>query len=225
MKPLIKVMLILGTIFALTFVVGRVLGILTVENVQKTLELAQEVDPWWVAATAIFLLFIDLFVAVPTLTITILAGFFLGFPGGALAAFSGMSLAAFSGYTISRIWGDRAISLVVRDPSDRRELAETFQANGPVMIMLSRAAPIIPEVTACMAGATKMPILRYTVFFVISTLPYVLTAAYAGSISSPDSPMPAIYAALGLYAVLWIGWYLFRRNRKAANNFERDNGN
>ena len=34
MKPLIKVMLILGAIFALTFVFGRLLGILTVENVK-----------------------------------------------------------------------------------------------------------------------------------------------------------------------------------------------
>lgn len=204
-------MLILGSIFALTFILGRVFGILTVENVRHWLELAQGVDPVWVAGTVILLLFLDLFVAVPTLMITILAGFFLGFPIGATAALTGMSLAAFSGYTISHVWGERVISLVVREKKDRLEMAETFERSGPTMIVLSRAAPMIPEVTACMAGATRMRISRYGLFFTISTLPYVLIATYAGSISSPESPKPAIYAALLLYAVLWIGWYLFRR--------------
>ena len=57
MKPLIKVMLIVGAAFATTFVLGRLLGILTVENVRHWLELAQTVNPLWVAATVIFLLF------------------------------------------------------------------------------------------------------------------------------------------------------------------------
>lgn len=214
MKPLIKVMLFLATAFALTFILGRVLGILTVENVKHWLELAGRVDPLWLAATVVALLFLDLFVAVPTLTITILAGFFLGFPAGAAAAFTGMSLAALSGYGIARIWGERATSFLLRNPKDRLDMAEAFSRNGPAMIMLSRAAPIVPEVTACMAGATRMPFARYLGYFSLSTLPYVAIASYAGSISSPESPQPAIYAALALYAVLWVGWYLFRRNAR-----------
>ena len=216
MKPLIKVMLLLGTAFALTFVVGRVLGILTVENVTHWLELAGRVDPLWLAGTVVVLLFLDLFIAVPTLTITILGGFFLGFPVSAATAFTGKSLAAFSGYGISRIWGDRAVSFLVRNQDDRQDMAQTFHRNGPAMIILSRAAPIVPEVMACMAGATNMPFPRYLGYFSLSTLPYVLIASYAGSISSPESPQPAIYAALALYAVLWIGWYLFRRSSRKA---------
>ena len=74
---------------------------------------------------------------------------------------------------------------------------------------------MLPEITACMAGFTKMAPHRYSLFFALSSLPYVLIAAYAGSISSIEDPKPAIYAALGLYAVLWTGWFLFRRRRKA----------
>ena len=217
MKPLLKIMLILGTVFALTFILGRVLGILTVENVKHWLELAAGVDPLWLACTVILLLFLDLFVAVPTLTITILAGYFLGFPLGAAAAFVGTSVAAFSGYGISRVLGERPISFLLTDPVDRKEMVETFQRNGPVMIVLSRAAPIVPEVTACMAGATKMNFARYFLFFAISTIPYVLIASYAGSISSVDSPQPAIFAVLFLYAVLWTGWYFFRRRSHSAS--------
>jgi uncharacterized membrane protein YdjX (TVP38/TMEM64 family) len=211
MKQLVKVMLILGTVFAMTFILGRVFGILTVENVKLWLEAAGNVDPLWLAGTVILLLFLDLFVAVPTLTITILAGFFLGFYAGAATAFVGMFLAACSGYLISRNWGDRAVSFLVRDIHERREMAETFHRNGPAMIILSRAAPIVPEVTACMAGATRMRFLHYIGFFTLGTLPYVLIASYAGSISSPESPQPAIYAALALYIFLWLGWYLFHR--------------
>jgi uncharacterized membrane protein YdjX (TVP38/TMEM64 family) len=214
MRQLVKVMLILGTVFAMTFILGRVFGILTVENVKLWLEAAGNVDPLWLAGTVILLLFLDLFVAVPTLTITILAGFFIGFYAGAATAFVGMSLAASSGYFISRIWGDRAVSFLVRDIHERQEMAETFHRNGPAMIILSRAAPIVPEVTACMAGATRMRLLHSIGFFTLGTLPYVLIASYAGSISSPESPQPAIYAALALYVFLWLGWYLLHRRTR-----------
>lgn len=207
-------MLILGAVFATTFVLGRVFGFLTVENVRIWLETVQNSHPAWVAGLVVALLFIDLFVAVPTLTVTILAGFFLGFPGGFAAALAGMSLAAFSGYGISRRWGDRAIGFLVKDQTERSALKEAFHTGGPVMIMLSRAAPIVPEVTACMAGATRMPLLRYLVFFLLGTIPYVAIATYAGSISSLDSPQPAILAALFLYGVLWLGWFWFRRSRQ-----------
>ena len=216
MKPLIKVMLIVGSAFALTFVIGRVLGILTVENVRHWLELAQTVNPLWVAATVIFLLFIDLFVAVPTLALSILAGFFLGFPFGFLAALTGVSSAAFTGFWMSRKWGDQVINRLVKDEPQRNEMADAFAKNGPTMIVLSRAAPIVPELTSCLAGATGMNFLRYAIFFMIGTVPYVAIATYAGSISSPDSPKPAIFAVLFLYGVLWIGWYLFRRRARRA---------
>lgn len=213
MKPLIKVMLIVGAVFASTFILGRVLGILTVDNVQMWLETVQSTNPAWVAALVVLLLFADLFVAVPTLTVTILAGFFLGFPGGFATGLTGMSLAAFCGYAMSWRWGDVVIRRLVKAPGEREALREAFQLSGPVMILLSRAAPMVPEVAACMAGATQMPFSRYVFFFGLSTLPYVAIAAYAGSISSVDSPQPAIFAAILLYAVLWFGWFWFRRTR------------
>lgn len=79
------------------------------------------------------------------------------------------------------------------------------------MILLARAAPILPEVTACMAGVNCMPLARFALFWAVGTLPYVGIATYAGSVSSLDNPMPAIYAALGLYGVMWIGWFVYRR--------------
>jgi uncharacterized membrane protein YdjX (TVP38/TMEM64 family) len=214
MRSLLKVMLILGSLFALTFIAGRLLGILTTENVRLWLEWAQSVDPVWVISLVVLLLYADLFVAVPTLTITILAGFFVGFPAGAAAALAGMSLASFTGFWISRRWGEGAIAFLIKDPEERSLLARSFQQSGPVMIMLSRAVPIVPEVTACIAGATGMRFVRYVTFYAIGTLPYVMVASYAGSISSIENPQPAIYAILLLNFTLWSGWVMFRRRAK-----------
>ena len=86
MKTLLKVMLTIAAIFASTFVLGRVLGILTEENVRAWLELASTLSVLTVIAVVIGLLFIDLFIAVPTLTIVILGGYFLGFELGFMSA-------------------------------------------------------------------------------------------------------------------------------------------
>jgi len=214
MKPLLKVMLILGLIFASTFILGRVLGILTVENVRYLLETAQQVDPLYVIAVVILLLFIDLFVAVPTLTITLLAGYFLGFGTGTATALTGMTLAAIVGYGISMKYGKRPLKFLLKDAQKRNQMVTAFTNNGPAMIMLSRAAPILPEVCACMAGVTRMRLSHYLAFFMLGTIPYVAIAAYAGSISTLSNPEPAIFAALGLYAFLWASWFIYKRYQR-----------
>ena len=211
MKTLLKVMLTIAAIFASTFILGRVLGILTEDNVRDWLELASTLSALTVAAVVIGLLAIDLFVAVPTLTIVILGSYFLGFEWGFAAAMLGSALAAFGGYAICNRWGEGALSRVIRDEEQRSEMRDAFTAHGPGMIMLARAAPILPEVTACMAGMTKMPLLRFVIFWVIGTLPYMGIAAYVGSVSTLDDPRPAIFAALGLYAVMWAGWFVYRK--------------
>ncbi len=211
MKTLLKTMLVIALAFASTFILGRALGILTEDNVRLWLETASTLSAWTVFAVVVALLFIDLFVAVPTLTIVILGGFFLGFEVGLLAAMLGSFLAAFIGYALCWRWGEPALAKVVRDDDQRADMREAFQAHGPGMILLARAAPILPEVTACMAGMTRMPLARFALFWAIGTLPYMAIAAYAGSVSSFDDPLPAIYAALGLYAVMWTGWFVYRR--------------
>ncbi len=211
MKTLLKVMFTVAAIFASTFILGRVLGILTEENVRSWLEAASSLSAMTVMAVVIGLLFIDLFIAVPTLTIVILGGYFLGFELGFLAAMTGSALAAFVGYAICHKWGEPALARVIGDAVQRNEMRAAFAAHGPGMILLARAAPILPEVTACMAGVNRMALSRFALFWTIGTLPYMGIASYAGSVSSIDNPMPAIYAALGLYGVMWIGWFAYRR--------------
>lgn len=65
MKTLIKLFLILAAVFASTFVIIQVTGVLTIEDIRAWLEAAKSVSPWIIGLVVAGLLFADLFIAVP----------------------------------------------------------------------------------------------------------------------------------------------------------------
>lgn len=211
MTSLIKVMLIVASIFASTFIILKVAGVLSIEQIESWLTYAKSLSPIYVGGMTILLLFADLFVAMPTLTITILSGYFLGQWYGALAAVLGMMLAGCIGFVLGRRYSKRILAFIVKDEEKILEVRAAFQSHGFTMILLSRAVPILPEVTACLAGMTGMSFSRFITAWSLSTIPYCLIAVYSGSISSLDNPKPAIITAALLTSGLWLGWYLFRR--------------
>lgn len=218
MKPLLKLFLIIATIFASTFLLIKYTGVLTMEQIEGWLIQAKELSPLYVGAIVASLLFADLFVAIPTLTVIILAGYFLGPVYGSLAALSGIILAGVSGYALSRYYGDNILRLLLKDENKRNNATNTFQKHGFVMILLSRAMPILPETTACLSGMTRMPFNKFLTAWLISSVPYILIATYAGSISSIEKPMPAIFTAIGLSVFLWISWFFYHRTHNNASS-------
>ncbi len=214
MKVLIKTILVLFVIFASTFVLIKVTGIITTDDIKMWLEAATSADPVYAALIIAGLLFADLFIAIPTLTICILAGYFLGFGGGAMAAATGVTLAGVCGHVISRVWGRGVLSKIVKDKKSLTEMEQIFKKHGFTMILLSRAMPILPETAACLSGLTKMPPTKFMMAWVLGSYPYVLIAAYAGSVSTLENPMPAIYTAIAMTSVLWIAWSLFYKLRR-----------
>jgi uncharacterized membrane protein YdjX (TVP38/TMEM64 family) len=215
MKALLKIIIVLALLFASTFLIANLTGALTIEQVKNWLEIANQLSPVYVATAVVLLLFCDLFIAVPTLTISILAGFFLGFPLGSISAITGMTLAGGTGYALSHKYGEVLFKFLIKDPARRSEAVSTFKRYGFAMILMSRAVPIFPEVSACLAGITKMQLPRFLAAWSLSSVPYAVIASYAGSISSIDNPMPAIYTAILLSGTLWIGWFFFRWLKKS----------
>lgn len=213
MKPLIKIILLIAAFFASTFLIVRFTGILTVEQIEGWLMQAKQASPIYVGSIVAALLFADLFIAVPTLTIIILSGYFLGHLYGAIAALTGIMLAGICGHIIGRYYGDGILGFLVKDDKKRDEAVAAFKTHGFVMILLSRAIPILPEVTACLSGMTRMAFARFLIAWSLSTIPYILIASYAGSVSSLDKPMPAIFTAIGLSALLWVLWYFYHKMR------------
>ncbi|CAM2007712.1 TVP38/TMEM64 family protein [Acanthopleuribacter pedis] len=213
MRPLLKIMLMLFLFFTAMLLVLKFTGILTVDNIQAWLAHADTVAPLYVGLLVILLLFADLFVAVPTLTIMILAGHFLGPVAGAAVAITGSALAAFTGYTLAYLKGEPLVALLIKDQKERDSAKETFLEYGVIMILLARALPVLPEVTACLAGLTRMPLLKFTAAWSLSCVPYAVIATYAGSISSLANPMPAIFTAIGLATLFGTAWLIFSRTK------------
>lgn len=211
MKPMLRIMLVLGLFFASGFVIIKMTGLITLEKIESWFQAAKDLPPEYTALIVIGLLLADLIISVPTMTIMILSGFFLGHAFGALAGITGLMLTGCTGYVLSYFLGQRMISFLVKDPDQRVSAEETFLKHGFVVIMLSRAIPMLPEISACMAGMTKMRFPAFLVAWSISAVPYTLIATYAGSISSLDNPLPAIITAIGLTGSFWLGWYVFRQ--------------
>lgn len=218
MKPLLKIMLVLATIFAATFLVARLTGLLSIAQVEAWFHALSTLSPLFLGSLVMALLFADLFIAVPTMTICILAGYFLGFPIGAAAAITGMMCAGISGHLICRQVGLRFMRLIIRDKEQIDDAISSFTQHGFLMILLSRATPILPEVTACLSGATKMPVLRFLCAWTINTVPFALITTYAGSVSSAANPKPAIFTAIALSSALWLAWFIFHRKQRQASN-------
>jgi uncharacterized membrane protein YdjX (TVP38/TMEM64 family) len=156
MKGLIKIAIIFALVFASTFFVARLTGIFSIEKIRIWFDWAQEIDPLLIFTLVTLLLFSDLFIAVPTLTITILSGYFLGFPYGSLSAILGMYMAGISGYLLTRRFGEKILFKIIKNEEKRKDSIESFHKYGFLMILMSRASPILPEVSACMAGITGM---------------------------------------------------------------------
>ncbi|MBY0564709.1 MAG: hypothetical protein K2P58_11025 [Hyphomonadaceae bacterium] len=66
-------------------------GWVTEADVRFYIAAAHDVHPAYLVALVVILLFVDLFIAVPTLAIVLLAGYFLGPMLGALASIMGLA--------------------------------------------------------------------------------------------------------------------------------------
>lgn len=219
MKEMLKIMLILFVVFITIFIFAKITGLLSLEQIEGWLIQAQNAPTIYIMAIVIALLFLDLFVTVPTLSLIMLSGYFLGYPLAVLASVTGLIITGCSGYLLSFLYGSRVLRLLIKDDKKREDMKSTFHKHGFAMILLSRALPMLPEVTACLSGSTRMPFPKFLAAWSLSSVPYVLIAAYSGSISSLGNPMPAIFTAIGITSVLWLGWFLFHRKHKkmAAN--------
>ncbi len=214
MKALLKIFLVLASAFALTFVIIKSTGVLTIEQIEAWLIQVKEQPPLYMGLIISSLLFLDLFIAVPTLTIIILSGYFLGFEKAIIFSLLGIYSAGIIGYILSFFYGHKVLDFVIKDKNQKKEAIKLFNTHGFVMILLSRAMPIIPEVSACLSGMTKLKFKKFILAWSISSIPYVLVASYAGSISSLENPKPAIFTAIGLSIFFWTLWFFYHKQYK-----------
>jgi uncharacterized membrane protein YdjX (TVP38/TMEM64 family) len=190
-------------------------GLLTVQDIKDTFSSLQEQPTYILGSVVIVLLFIDLFIAIPTMTVILLAGYFLGFSWAIIYVAIGLLGASLTGYFLSKLYGEKILDKLSNDTEQKNQMKELFNTHGMVVIMLSRAVPLLPEISACLAGTCHMKITKYLFAWIIGTVPYISVMTYAGSISSLDNPIPALVAALGVTLLFSLFWFIFmRRNKK-----------
>lgn len=211
MKDLVKIGLTLAALFLSTFVIMRMTGLVTEADVRFYLAAAHDVHPAYLAALVILLLFVDLFIAVPTLATVLLAGYFLGPVLGALASIAGFAAMGCTGYGLGRRFGSRLLVRIYRDEVRLAAIQKSFETNGLLVLFVCQALPILPEVSCCLAGTTKMPFPKFLLGFSVGTIPVAAIVAYAGSISTLSNPTPAILASIGITVTLWAMWTLLNR--------------
>tara|TARA_B100000575_G_C23114452_1_gene644094 strand:- start:44 stop:787 length:744 start_codon:yes stop_codon:yes gene_type:complete len=201
-KAFMRFVGVLVLVFTLTLLLFKGLDVFSVEDIKQWLQEAQKWSSIWVGSLIIALLIVDLFIAIPTLSLTILSGFFLGLKMGILFSYLGLMLSGSLGYLISRYHGLKLLNRVCKNESEKIGMIHLYQTLGPLTLLLCRAAPMLPEITSCLAGTTRMPYWKYVFFYTLGSLPYAAIAVYSGSISTVDNPSPAIYTYVGMFAVL-----------------------
>ena len=216
MRELLKIMLALALIFASTFILLKATGLLTLDEIKLTLQQAKQSNATYLATLVILLLFADLFIAIPTMSVAILAGYFLGWPMAIMATCIGFFLAGIVGYAISFRYGWHLLRRIYKDETKLSGMHETFSTYGPVVLIICRAMPILPEVSCCMAGLTRMSFYRFISMYALGTIPYALITTYAGSISTLEKPMPAIATAIGVSLLLWTAWFFLSKQQRRA---------
>lgn len=214
MKLLIKSIIILFLFFTSMLLIMKFTGLLTIEDIKSIFTNLKTQPSYMIGSLVILLLFIDLFIAIPTMTVILLAGYFLGFQLALLYTSIGLLGASLTGYTLSIFYGERIINKLSNDQKQINQMKQLFNTHGMILIMLSRAVPLLPEISACLAGTCHMNLKKYLLAWTIGTIPYICIMTYAGSISSIDNPKPALIAAIGITVLFSIGWFIFKKLNK-----------
>lgn len=211
MGDLIRIALILGTAFASTFLVVQGLGLLPEEGVLRWLEGLREIHPAWLVAGVIALLLLDLLVAVPTMATILLAGWLLGPLAGGLTASAGLMLMGATGYGIGRVAGRPALRRMLKDESRLQGIEEAFARNDLLTLAVCQALPILPELSATLAGIARMHPARFAFGYGVGVIPFAFVVAAGGAASDPDDLRPAVLTVIGVSAVLLLLWRVFLR--------------
>ncbi len=157
----------------------------------------------WVAVAIAGLLAVDLVLPVPSSVLMTFSGAVLGVGLGTAVSLAGAMLSAALGFGACR-WGGQRAFRGLMGAQDLTRVNVWFQAYGVYAIVLSRPVPMLTEILSCLAGLTDLPGRTFFLAVVLGTLPVCLVYAYAGSISSPANPWPAVLIALLVPAAGWV---------------------
>ena len=179
---------------------------------QKAVQFMRAQGPWG-AIVGIGLIVADLVIPVPAPAIMAALGLIYGaLVGGTLASIGSFS-AALLGYVLCRLLGSRAATWIAGE-TQLEKLSGFFQRHGVWAIALSRWMPMIPEVLACLAGLTRMPLARFALGNFIGSAAVGYAYAWFGARGEQDPGSALAVAVLLPYLALPLFLVLLARQRR-----------
>lgn len=155
----------------------------------------------WAWAIGILLLVADLFLPLPATLIMSALGYIYGPLVGGLISAVGSFISGSLGYWLCRMLGENtAIKVLGQAEYDRGKKIAT--SIGGWVVALSRWLPVFPEVVACMAGLTRMPVNYFYLALACGSLPLGFIYAFIGS-SGIAHPVLALCISAGLPPLIW----------------------
>jgi uncharacterized membrane protein YdjX (TVP38/TMEM64 family) len=215
MKDLLKIAAVLAGGFAATFFLFERSGLITEAGIRDWLGWLDTLHRGWVVAMVVGLLMLDLFIAVPTMTTILLAGFVLGPVAGGLATSAGLLALGGTGYLLGRGFGRPFLLRLYKDPARLAAIEAAFARNDLLVLFCCQALPILPELTCVLAGISRMPPGRFLLGYAVGVVPFGFIVAWGGAISAPDNLTPAILTAIGVSVTLLVLWSVLVRRGAA----------
>ncbi|MCZ6675194.1 MAG: VTT domain-containing protein [Verrucomicrobia bacterium] len=165
----------------------------------------------WAWAAGVGLLFLDFILPIPGTAVMSALGFVYGPVIGGLIASSGSFFAGVAAYAACRLLGPGVAKKLLGEKDYHRGMTLFADAGGWIVV-LSRWLPLLPEVVACMAGLTRMPLSKFLLAMACGSLPLGFVFAYIGSTGSAN-PLMAIVLSAGIPPILWLFAQYFLRKR------------
>jgi uncharacterized membrane protein YdjX (TVP38/TMEM64 family) len=165
----------------------------------------------WLAV--IGLLVSDLVLPVPGTGVMSAAGYLYGAWIGGLLGAAGSFLSGLIAYALCHRFG-HAIAARIAGADDLARGEALFRRRGAWLVALSRCLPLLPEVVACLAGVTRMPLGNFLLSLACGCVPMGFIYAAIGA-AGQNHPGAAIALSVAVPAVLWAGvqWWLRRHAR------------
>jgi uncharacterized membrane protein YdjX (TVP38/TMEM64 family) len=155
----------------------------------------------WAWAIAIVLLIADLFLPLPATIIMSALGYIYGPLVGGLISAAGSFASGVLAYWLCRMLGENAATWVLGQKDYDRGKKVSANVGGWV-VALSRWLPVFPEVIACMAGLTRMPLKNFYLALACGSLPLGFTYAVIGN-SGIENPALAIGLSACIPPIIW----------------------
>lgn len=149
----------------------------------------------------------------------------VGWVGIALAGAAGNVVGALVAYAVGRAGGrpllERWGRYILLRHAEIERAERFFDRHGTAAVLTGRVLPVVRTFISLPAGVAEMPVVRFTAYTALGSLPWTFALSYAGyalaanwqTVSHDFTPVSVAVAVLAVAAIVW--WYLRARRVSA----------